>query len=110
MSAPLLFLFACTLVLPSAAVLPDPDLERATRDALLDALAEAHITHKEAYLLMSFSKGHWSDICAGLKPTPSHTRLLKLPWAFWQAYLPKLAYAVARKNVIEIAQDMRFRG
>lgn len=89
--------------------IPDPDLDALSRAAFLDALAEAHISRKEACALMGFSKSHFSEIENGTKSMPSHTRLLKLPWVFWQHYLPKLAYTVTLKNVIEIANDARVR-
>lgn len=90
-------------------VQPDPELERITRLAFLDALLEAHITHKEAYMLLGYSKGHWSDMCAGERPMPNHTRMLMLPWSFWASYLPRLAYAVLQKNMKEITEDSQIR-
>jgi hypothetical protein len=105
----LLIVVGLTLMSNLSTVQIDVELERATRLAFLDALVEARITHKEAYLLLGYSKGHWSDMCAGERPLPNHTRLLTLPWSFWSAYLPKLAYAVVQKNVGEIAQDLRMR-
>lgn len=85
----------------------DPELERVTRLAFLDALIEAHITHKEAYMLLGYSKGHWSDMCAGQRSLPNVTRMAKLPWKFWSAYLPKIAYAICQKNCSEITEDIQ---
>lgn len=91
------------------ATVVDPELERLALHAFLDALATARISHKEAYALLGMSAGQFSDMCAGKLHTPTVTRLLNLPWPFWQAYLPSLAYLLTRKKVRDLVSDQQRR-
>lgn len=84
------------LALRLTAAVDDPELERQSLDVLLDAIADAHLTNKEVCALLKLSAGQWSEICSGQRHTPSHTRLLNLPWAFWSAYLPALAFLLTK--------------
>lgn len=89
------------------AVIADPELERLALTALLDALDVAHLTAKEVCGLLKVSSGQWSEICSGQRHTPSHTRLLNLPWAFWQAYLPSLAFLLTKYKVDNLRSERR---
>ncbi len=94
---------ALTLRATAAAV--DPELERLALRALLDALDDAHLCAKEVCALLNVSKGQWSEICSGQRHTPSHTRLLNLPWAFWQVYLPSLAWLLAKHKIEDLTRS-----
>lgn len=88
---------------------PDPDMNTLMRDALLDALSDAHLTQKDAYMSMGYSKSHWSEICAGTKSLPSTNRMLRLPARFWFAYWPRVIYVVGRKQALEVREDFRLK-
>ena len=100
---------ASVVLFRTTAVVTDPERERQSLRAFLDALAEARIHHKEAYTRMGISKGQWSEICSGQRHTPSHSRMLNLGTKFWMAYLPLLAAVVIKHEVEAIAEDFEIR-
>lgn len=95
------FVLTCRLT----ATVSDPALERAALKALLDALRDAQMTHKEACALMAIAPSQWSEILNGQRHTPSHSRLLNLPWTFWQSYLPKLASVLVTHKLHDMVSD-----
>lgn len=103
------FVIVGALALRLTATVTDPKLERECLVAMLAALLESGLTQKEAYMLLGYSKGQWSDICAGRLHTPSHTRMLNLPWRFWQLYLPKLAHVLVQHKVNDLTGDVQVR-
>lgn len=103
------FALVGVLALRLTATVTDPTLERECLVAMLAALLESGLTQKEAYMLLGYSKSQWSDICAGRLHTPSHSRLLNLPWRFWQLYLPKLAHVLVQHKVNDLTGDVQVR-
>lgn len=95
------------LSLRMTASVADAELERLTLKALLDSLAVARISGKEASILLAMPPSQWTEICQGKRHLPSVTRLLNLPWPFWQAFLPSLAYVLTKKKVRELVLDER---
>lgn len=98
-----LFVLTCRLT----ASVADPDLERLALHALIESLAVARISGKEAAILLGMSEGQWTEVCQGKRHLPSINRLLNLPWPFWQAFLPSLAYLLTKKKVRELVTDER---
>lgn len=96
---------------PAAEDLAAAKLDRAVRLAFLDALVHSGLTHKEAYLTLGFSKSHWSEMCSGVQPLPSITRLSRLGWRFTKEFLPRWAAAMVTQHVedVEESEDMRRR-
>lgn len=109
-----LFVYALVtvpLVFAARLVLTDEDreIEALVLQALIDCLARAHIQTKVACSVMGMDRSQWSQIEQG-RPghhMPSLTKLLRLPWEFWFLFVPELVWIVARKNVADIAQDVR---
>lgn len=97
----------CVLSLRLTASVADPDLERLALNALLESMAIARISGKEAAILLGMSEGQWSEVCQGKRHLPSINRLLNLPWPFWSAFLPSLAYLLTKKKVRELVLDER---
>jgi len=87
----------------------DPDRDREVRLAFLDALVHAGITHKQAYLQIGYSAGHWSEMCSGVEALPSLTRLARLPWRFWSEFLPRLAWVLCAQHVNEVAESLSLK-
>lgn len=98
-----------TLSLRLTATIVDPELEHLALGAFLDALSAARLAHKEAAALLGMSAGQFSEMVSGQRHTPTVTRLLNLPWPFWQAYLPSLAYLLTRKKVRDLVSDSQRR-
>lgn len=105
-----LLLLLTPLVMPRmTATIVDPELERLALSAFLEALATARLSHKEGAALLGMSAGQFSEMVSGQRHTPTVTRLLNLPWPFWQAYLPSLAYLLTRKKVRDLVSDQQRR-
>lgn len=98
-------LIGLCLALGGAAVQIDPELDTKIRLAFLDALVHAGLTHKEASMLLGIDKGQWSLICSGQRPFPSLTRLLALPWNFWNEFIPRLTAVLVRAKVDQVKAD-----
>lgn len=86
------------------------ELEKILAAAVLESLERARITTKEAAALMKLDE---SNLRKQLRGEPANhislTRLIRLPWSFWLWFSPSLAYLVAKKNTMEIAETLGLR-
>jgi hypothetical protein len=98
------------LLLMRLSSLDTTSLEQTLAQAVVDALAAAHITTKEAAAAMRLDV---SQLSRQLSATPGYhislTRLVRLPFEFWLFLGPQLMYLVARKRFNEIAEDLNLR-
>ncbi len=85
----------------------DVEFERALMKLIQDGLHEAGLSQKDAYLTMGYSKGQWSEICSGVRQSPSLSRLALLPRLFWRLFVWDFAALVMKHKVTEYVMDER---
>lgn len=76
--------------------------------AIKDAINDAGLTPKEAFLTMGLDAPRWSRICAGEEHL-SIFRLASLPVKFQIAFVSRYMFSVVRAAASEIAEDFRRR-
>lgn len=90
-----------------AALRPSDDLEQIMCEAVIRSLEAARLTIKEAASLMKIDE---SQLRHGLRGEKGYhlslNRLVRLPFAFWMHFSPELVYLTAKRNALNIAEDL----
>jgi hypothetical protein len=100
-------LFGLVGVLPALSTMQLDEMERLLVDAVKDVVLSSGLSLKECAFHMRIDARQLQRQLA-MEPNQyiALTKLFRLPFRFWLAFIPTLMFLLAKKRVLELAQDV----